>query len=258
MLLSDRVALVSGVGPGVGRAVALRLAQQGANLVLSCRGVEKAEAIATEVRELGREVLVQSCDVTQPEQCQALVDTTLEKLGRLDVLINNAFATGKMRPLMKAEVAEQWRTAFEVNVYGTLDLSQRAALAMNDGGSIVMIGTQAALQPQPGLGSYGASKAALAAAAQGLAVELGSRSIRVNTVVPSHIDGPNLRYWFKMEAERRSIDEEEVYRETAALGLLPHVCTSGEVAGAVLFFASDLSSAVTGQSLSVNCGQLLS
>lgn len=258
MLLTDRVAIVSGVGPGVGRSVALRFAQEGAKVVLACRGVEKAEAIADEVRELGRDVLVQSCDVTQPEQCQALVDATVQAFGRIDVLVNNAFATGKIKPLMKADVAASWRTPFEVNVYGTLDLSQRAALAMNDGGSIVMIGTQSALVPQPGLGSYGASKAALAAASQGLATELGPRSIRVNTVVPSHIDGPNLRYWFKMEAKRRAIDEEEVYRETAALGLLPHVCTSDEVAGAVLFFASDLSSAVTGQSLKVNCGQLLS
>jgi NAD(P)-dependent dehydrogenase (short-subunit alcohol dehydrogenase family) len=121
-----------------------------------------------------------------------------------------------------------------------------------------MIGTQSALVPEPGLGSYGASKAALAAASQGLATELGPRAIRVNTVVPSHIDGPNLRFWFKMEAERRNIEEEEVCRDITALGLLPHICTSDEVAGAVLFFASDLSSAVTGQSLRVNCGQLLS
>jgi NAD(P)-dependent dehydrogenase (short-subunit alcohol dehydrogenase family) len=73
MLLTDRVAVVSGVGPGVGRSVALRFAQEGAKVVLACRGVEKAEAIGDEVRELGRDVLVQSCDVTQPEQCQALV-----------------------------------------------------------------------------------------------------------------------------------------------------------------------------------------
>jgi NAD(P)-dependent dehydrogenase (short-subunit alcohol dehydrogenase family) len=258
MLLADRVAIVSGVGPGVGRSAALRLAQEGAKVVLSCRGVEKAEAIAAEVRELGGDVLVRSCDVTQPEQCQALVDATVEAFGRLDVLVNNAFATGKMKPLMKADVAASWRTPFEVNVYGTLDLSQRAALTMNDGGSIIMIGTQSALVPEPGLGSYGASKAALAAASQGLATELGPRAIRVNTVVPSHIDGPNLRFWFKMEAERRNIEEEEVCRDITALGLLPHICTSDEVAGAVLFFASDLSSAVTGQSLRVNCGQLLS
>ena len=168
MLLADRVAIVSGVGPGVGRSVALRCAQEGAKVVLACRGVEKAEAIAAEVRDLGRDVLVQSCDVTQPEQCQALVDATVEAFGRLDVLVNNAFATGKIKPLMKADVAANWRTPFEVNVYGTLDLSQRAALAMNDGGSIVMIGTQSALVPEPGLGSYGASKAALAAASKAL------------------------------------------------------------------------------------------
>jgi NAD(P)-dependent dehydrogenase (short-subunit alcohol dehydrogenase family) len=123
------------------------------------------------------------------------------------------------------------------------------------GGSIVMLGTMAARRPQPGLAAYGASKAALLATAQALAAELGRHKIRVNSVVPGYIDGPHLRTYFRAEAARQGISEEDVYRRIAAEGVLNHIATSAEVADAVTFFASSMSSAITGQSLDVNCGQ---
>ena len=110
-------------------------------------------------------------------------------------------------------------------------------------------------RPEPGLAGYGASKAALVAAARSLAAEVGRHRIRVNVVSPGHIDGPNLRMFFKMEATRLGISEDEVYQKIAATGVLQHIATSEEVAEAVTFLASPRSSAITGQSLDVNCGQ---
>src|SRR5262249_23941019 len=108
---------------------------------------------------------------------------------------------------------------------------------------------------QPGLAAYGASKAALLAATESLAAEVGAAKIRVNSIVPSHIDGPNLRVYFQMEALRLGVSEEEVYQRVADEGVMHHVPTSEEVADAVTFLASPMASAITGQSIDVNCGQ---
>jgi NAD(P)-dependent dehydrogenase (short-subunit alcohol dehydrogenase family) len=122
-------------------------------------------------------------------------------------------------------------------------------------GSIVMIGTMAARKPEAGLAGYGASKAALLSATQSFAAELGRYKIRVNCVVPGYIDGPHLRVFFKNEADRLGQSEDDVYRRFAARGSLDHIATPDEVAAAVLFFASGMSSAITGQSLDVNGGE---
>jgi NAD(P)-dependent dehydrogenase (short-subunit alcohol dehydrogenase family) len=256
-LLDEKVCIVSGAGPGTGRAIALAFAREGAKLVLACRNPENAAPIAAEVEALGRPVLVAACDVTQAEHRERLVAETVEAYGGVDVLVNNAFATGRVGPIESLDVARAWKAAFEVNVLGTMALAQAvlASMKARGGGAIVMIGTLASRKRQPGLGGYGASKAALLAATQQLASEVGRYGIRVNTVVPSHIDGPNLEAMFRMESQRRGVPEEAIRREVIAEGVLDHITTPEEVAHAVLFFASELASAITGQSLDVNGGQ---
>jgi NAD(P)-dependent dehydrogenase (short-subunit alcohol dehydrogenase family) len=256
-LLRDRVCIVSGVGPGLGRAVALSFAREGAKLAVACRTGSVAEGIAHEVEELGARAIAVATDLTKGEDRARLVASTIDAFGGIDVLVNNAFATGRPAPIEGADIGKSWRSAFEVNLFGTMQLTQAVLPSMSarGGGSIVMVNTLAARKRQPGLAAYGASKAALLAAAESLAAEVGHLKIRVNSVVPSHIDGPNLRLYFKMEAERLGVSADEVYRRVAAEGVMNHVATSDEVAAAVTFFASSMSSAVTGQSLDVNCGQ---
>jgi NAD(P)-dependent dehydrogenase (short-subunit alcohol dehydrogenase family) len=255
-LLRDRVCIVSGAGPGLGRAVALSFAREGAKVAVACRTSAVAESLAEELRGLGAQAIGVAMDLTKAEDRDRLVTATLDRFGAIDVLVNNAFATGRAAPITGADLGKSWRSAFEVNLFGTMQLSQAVLPAMSKrGGSIVMVSTLAARKRQPGLAGYGASKAALLAAAASLAAEVGHLKIRVNSVVPSHIDGPNLRVYFKMEAERLGISEDEVYRRVAAEGVMPHVPTSDEVAAAVTFFASNMASAITGQSLDVNCGQ---
>lgn len=256
-LLEGKVAIVSGVGPGVGRALALAFAREGADLSLACRDVGHAEPIRAEVEALGRRAIVAACDVTKPEDRARLVEETERALGGIDVLVNNAFSTGRIGPIEGMDVTRGWRSAFEVNVFGTMALSEAviAPMKKRGGGSIVSINTLAARKRQPGLAGYGASKAALLAATQSLAAEVGRHRIRVNTVVPSHIDGPNLAAMFRMEAARRGVSEDVVRAEIVREGVLDHITTPEEVANAVLFLASDLASAITGQSIDVNCGQ---
>ena len=256
-LLQGRVCLVSGVGAGTGRAIALAFAREGAHLVLGCRTESVARAIAAEVEGAGARAVPAVCDITRAEDRESLVAAADRAFGGIDVLVNNAFATGRPGAIESIDLAKTWRTPFEVNVFGTLLLSQAVVPIMKQrgGGSIVMIGTMAARRPEAGLAGYGASKAALIAATQAFAGELGRYKIRVNCVVPGFIDGPHLRVHFKDEAARLGQSEDDVYQRVASRGALQHIATPDEVAAAVLFFASGMSSAVTGQSLDVNCGE---
>jgi NAD(P)-dependent dehydrogenase (short-subunit alcohol dehydrogenase family) len=259
MLLSGLVGVVSGAGPGLGRAIALSFAREGADVVLVARSVATLPALAREVEALGRRALGVQADITEPSACQRALAETLEVFGRVDVLVNNAFATGPMEPFAETSVMKSWRPAFKVNVFGTVQLTQAFAAHMKvqRRGSIVMVNSMAARKPARDLAAYGASKAALLHAAQGLAGELGPHGIRVNSVVPGHIDGPGLAFYLQMEAARLSITAEEVRQRIAAQGLLNRITTPEEVADAVVFFASNLSAAVTGQALDVNCGEWL-
>lgn len=256
-LLDGKVAIVSGAGPGCGRAIAVALADAGATVCVSSRHAESHAAVCDALQARGATALGVAADITKAEDRQRIVDAALDSFGRIDVLVNNAFAMGPIEALLGCDVESAWRAAFKVNVFATVALTQAVVPAMRaaGGGSVVMIASLAGRRAEPGMAGYGASKAALLHAARSLAAELGTDRIRVNSVVPSHIDGPNLRAYFRMQAEARGVAEDVIYQETAALGALPTVTTAAEVAAVVTFFASDMSSAVTGQTLDVNGGQ---
>lgn len=255
MLLKNRVAIVSGVGPGMGRDISLTLAREGADIVLAARNASKLEEVATEIRSLGRQAVCVPTDIAQPDQCKRLADTARTELGRLDILVNNAFKGGLEPPFAKADLKD-WRKTFDVNLFGSLTLTQAAIPHMQEhgNGSIIFINSMSMRIIEAGFGSYAASKGALLTAAQTLARELGRFKIRVNTVVPGYIWGPALEFYFKHLAKQRGVTSEEVYKEVASHAALDHIPTSAEIADAVLFFASDLSRVITGQSLDVNGG----
>ncbi len=254
-MLEGKVVIVSGIGPGMGRDISLACARDGADVVLAARTPAKLEAVAPEVEALGRRTLSVPTDITDPEQCQALAARAIAEFGRIDVLVNNAAAPGQGIPMAEASL-DQIRRPIEVNLFGTLSMTQAVIPAMREtgGGSIVMISSLAMRRAQRGSGTYSASKAALLAASQTLALELGADNIRVNTVAPSYIWGAALKLWFRRQAVERGVAEQTIYDEAAAESALNRLATSEEIAEAVVFFASDRSRAITGQSLDVNCG----
>lgn len=252
-LVDGRVALVSGVGPGMGRDIALLLAEHGADVALGARTAERCDAIAKEVADLGRRALPVRLDITDADSCAAAVDAVVERFGRIDILVNNAFHDGDFTRFVDADLAS-WQHTMDVNLWGTLQLTQAVAPHMPDGGRVVMVNSMSAVRIQDRFGAYTASKAALAAATKTLARELGRQGIRVNGVHPGYIWGESVEAYFRHQAERRGITFEERYAEVAketALGYLPH---SAEIAGSVLFLCSDLAKPVTGQALHVNAG----
>lgn len=253
----DKVALLAGAGPGTGAAIAHGLARGGARVVLASRRAESAEPLRDAILAAGGQATVVLGDTTHADDRARMIAACVDTYGGLDVLVNNAFSTGRVGPIEGTDIARAWKAAFEVNVFATLALAEAALAPMKarGAGSIVMVGTLASRKRQPGLAGYGASKAALLAATQSLALEVGRYRIRVNTVIPSHIDGPNLAMGIAMQAKARGITEEKVREEIIAEGVLDHITTPEEVAEAALFLASGRASAITGQALDVNCGQ---
>lgn len=255
MLLEGKVVIVSGIGPGLGRSTAVLSAQEGADVVLAARTPENLAAVEEEITALGRRALSVPTDITDADQCRALAERAVAEFGRIDVLVNNAAHPGPHKPLADVDI-DRFRQAFEVNVFGTLALTQAVIPALRDagGGSIVMVNTVGMRRPSLGSGPYASSKAALNLLAQSLALELGPDGIRVNSVMPSYIWGDPVRRHFERLAEERGVEYQTVYDEAAGALPLRKLATPDEIAEAIVFFASDRSGVITGQSLNVDCG----
>ena len=256
-LLAGRVAIVSGIGPGMGRDVSLALAREGADLVLAARTASKLTEVAAEVRAAGRRALEVPTDITNAADCKRLVERAQAEYGRIDVLVNNAFDMGGFIRMEDAG-AEDLLRPIRVNLIGSMQLTREVLPVMKAQrkGAIVMINSMIIRDVLPNMGPYGASKAALMAATQGLAREIGVHGIRVNSVVPGYIWGPSLQDYFAFQAKQRNVAPQVIYDEVAANTALRHLPTSEEIADAVVFFASDLSRVITGQSLDVNGGHV--
>jgi NAD(P)-dependent dehydrogenase (short-subunit alcohol dehydrogenase family) len=252
-LVEGKVALVSGIGPGMGRDIALLLADHGADVALGARRPDHTEAVGKEVADRGRAALPLRLDITDRASCEAAVAEVVDRFGGIDILVNNAFHDGDFSRFADADL-DSWKHTMDVNLWGTLQLTQVAVPHMPDGGRIVMTNSMSAVRVQDRFGAYMASKAALAATTKSLAKELGRKGIRVNGVHPGYIWGPSVEAYFRHQADRRGITFEERYAEVAAetaLGYLPH---SSEIAGTVLYLCSDLAKPVTGQAIHVNAG----
>jgi len=254
-MLEGKVAIVSGIGPGMGRDIALLLARHGADVVLGARRTEKSEEVAAEVRALGRQAEVVALDITDADACEAAVARAVQVLGGVDILVNNAFHDGNRKGFLDAPL-DEWRTTMDVNLWGTLQMTRAAvpAIIERGGGSIVMINSMSTHRIEATYGAYAASKGALETATKTLSVELGPHAIRVNGIFPGYIWGDSVEWYFGYLGKKRGISGEEVYEEVSAQTSLKYLPHSSEIAGSVVFFASDLSKPVTGQSLDVNCG----
>jgi len=255
MLLADRVVVVSGIGPGLGAEIALACAREGADVVLAARTAAMLDEVAEAVRATGRHALTVPTDVTRPGDCERLVDAARSEHGRIDVLVHNAFLSNPVSLVVKADLND-WRRIFEVNLFGSIRLTQLVAPLMQAQrrGSIVFVNSMSIRVIEPMMGGYAASKGALLIAARTLAKELGPDGIRVNSVVPGYIWSSKMEAYFRRLATERNVTYEAVHDDVTSRTALHHIPDSAEVADAVLFFASDLSRAITGQSLDVNGG----
>jgi NAD(P)-dependent dehydrogenase (short-subunit alcohol dehydrogenase family) len=254
-LLAGTVVVVSGVGPGLGRSIALRSAQAGADVVLAARTASRLDQVAKEVTALGRRAVSVPADITDDGSAAQLAEAALAAFGRVDTLVNNAFAIPPLASLADTDLAAI-RAAFETNVVAALRLTRlfTPALAASRG-SVVMINSAVLRHSRVNYGGYKMAKSALLALARSLATELGPQGIRVNSVAPGWIWGPTLKWYFGYLAEQRGVDAQQVYDETAATTDLRALPEPDEIADAVVFLASTMARAITGQCLDVNSGE---
>lgn len=254
-LLAGKVVVISGIGPGLGHSLAIEAARLGADLVLASRTESRLQEVKAEVEALGVRAEAVVTDVTDEESRANLVRATLEAFGRVDCVINNAFAIPPMEPITKIKPSALAKVN-ETNVFAPLRLSALFADALAETkGSIIMLNSCVAFSSQPEYAGYKLSKGALEHLASSLATELGPRGIRVNSVAPSYIYEDVNRGYFDFIAAVEGKTHEEVYADKAAPTDLQRLASPQEVARATLFLASDLASAVTGQMLTVDCGE---
>lgn len=259
-LLEGRVALLSGVGGGLGRDTALLFAQHGAKLVLVARSDALTSSIAQEVSALDSDCLVLVGDITSTGDCQRIAADAVAQFGKIDILVNIAHASDYSARCSILDVdpdLEGWRQCFEVNVFATMKITKAVAHHMADIGSgrIIMINSMTAERIQPGSFAYSGSKSALQRMTQVLAQDLSRFGIRVNGLHPGFMWGPSVENSFLRHADENgtSVETEKArIEEQIPLGYMP---PTNEYAGTLLYLASDLSLPMTGQSLHVNGGQ---
>ncbi|WP_280359306.1 SDR family oxidoreductase [Nocardia otitidiscaviarum] len=254
-MLADKVVVVSGVGPGLGRSICTESAAAGATVVLAARTEARLKEVAAELEATGAETLCVPTDITDDEAVRALVARTLDTFGRVDVLVNNAFAVPSMKPLERTDF-QQISDSLDLTVLGNLRMTQAFTPALAEAkGSVVMINSAVLRHSEPRYGSYKLAKSALHAMSHTLATELGPKGIRVNTIAPGYIWNDQLKWYFGQIAEKYGITPEQVYEQTAAKSDLKRLPEPDEIARAVVFLASPWASAITGQTLDVNCGE---
>jgi NAD(P)-dependent dehydrogenase (short-subunit alcohol dehydrogenase family) len=258
MRLEAKVALVTGAGRGIGRAIALHCADQGADLVLAARSVPELESVASEVRERDRRALAVATDVGEETAVERLLSRTRAEFGYVDVLIANSGVGGPTAPLWEID-PQQWRQTFEVNVTGTY-LCCRAVLPSmieRRSGSIVIIGSMTGKRPLRNRSPYASSKMALLGLVRTLAAEVGRYDVRVNLISPGAVRGERLKWVIEKQAEARDVSYEEALREFEDSSPLGRLVEADDVARAVGFLASDDASSITGVDLNVTGGMIM-
>jgi len=236
--LVGKVAVVTGGSRGIGRAIALGLAEAGADVVVAARKHPGLDSVTGEILALGRQALPIECNVRQRPHLDNLVARTVERFGRLDILVNNAGANPAFGDLIDLE-EPAWDVVMNTNLKAAFLLSQAAAKVMRDrgGGSIINVASMGGIRYSKGLGAYGVSKAGLIMLTKVLAAELGKYRIRVNAIAPSIIrTGFSEHLWKTPEIAGPVLQRTPLGR----------IGEPEEAAGAVVFLASDAASYISG------------
>lgn len=260
MRLKGKVVVITGATRGLGREIALALAEEGARLVLSGRNMSDLESVASEIRVDGLDPLIVRADLMKPGDVESLANAALQSAeGRVDVLVNAAgVAARNPRPIWE-QTEEDFRAFFDTNVMGVfltmkfiipIMIKQRSGKIVNIGGTFGHKGVE-------GVSLYGSSKWALRGLTKSVALEAGPYGINVNCIAPGGIQGPSFESWLCDEAGRLDLPLEEMRARFLSPTALRKMSTNRNIADAVIFLASDESALITGQDLLVDGGTIV-
>ncbi len=246
--LKDRVALITGGDSGIGRAVCLAFAREGADVAFAYLNEDPdAEVTRRIVEDSGHQVLSLKGDLTDESVCRRIIEDTVKRFGRIDVLVNNAAYQGKKVEKFEEMTAERIERTFRTNIIAMFHLVRYALPHMKPGASIINTSSIQAYNPSPGILDYAATKGAIVAFTKGLAQELIERGIRVNSVAPGPVWTPLIPQSFDAEKVKKFGQQSPMGRAAQPVELAP----------SFVFLASDESRYVNGEILGVTGGQLL-
>jgi NAD(P)-dependent dehydrogenase (short-subunit alcohol dehydrogenase family) len=253
--LDGKVVFVTGGGRGLGRVVALRCAEAGADVVLAARSRDALEEVATVIRATGRRALPVTVDLRDHGSLAAAVDATRDELGPIDLAVANSGVAGPTTPIWQV-TSEEWAETLDVNVTGAFLTCREVIPDMIERGrgSIVVIGSMTGKRPLQHRSPYAASKAALIGLVRTAASDVGPHGVRINLVSPGPIEGERLDRVFEEQARSRGITVEQARQEFADVSPLRRNVEADDVASAVLFLLSDEARSITGEDLNVSSG----
>jgi NAD(P)-dependent dehydrogenase (short-subunit alcohol dehydrogenase family) len=253
MLLSNRVAIITGGARGIGRGIALKFADEGCSIVIADVLVNEAGKAVEEIAEKGREAIFVQCDVSNSRQVQDLVEQTINRFGKVDILVNNAGISGAIKSIVDVS-EEEWDRLLAINLKGVFLCCKAVVPYMKKKGygKIINISSSAAVAPPAPLIHYSASKTGVLGLTRDLALELAPLNICVNAILPGLIPTD---MWDNLQVFPLGVKKEDVFAEMGKmLAPMQRVGTPEDVAGAALFLASDLSAYVTGDRIIVGGG----
>src|SRR6266480_5956961 len=258
MELQNKIAVITGGGRGIGRAIALAYAREGANLVLASRSQESLEETRTMVEDLGHKALVVPTDIRDEDSVHNLAKQVQANFGRVDILVNNSGIAGPTAPLWNISLAD-WEETFAVNVTGAY-LCCRAFLPgmiQQRSGSIIIISSMTGKRPLYGRTPYAGSKLALVGIARTLAWEVGEYGIRVNVISPGAVEGERIKQVVRNQAAAQGISEEKALRQFTSNSPLGRLVPPEDIAAAAVFLASEKAASITGEDLNVSSGTVM-
>jgi NAD(P)-dependent dehydrogenase (short-subunit alcohol dehydrogenase family) len=256
MRLKERVAIVTGGGSGIGKAIALAFASEGAAVIVASRTLSHLEEVAGEIQLKGGKAKAIEADISDEEQVRSLVAQTLSEYGKIDILVNNSAAPVGVDYNVVDMDLKEWNRILSVNLTGTMLCSKEVLKDMipRKSGNIINISSFAGVSGSPQRSSYCASKWGVIGLTETLAIEVGEYNIRVNSICPAATDSERFQNAVKLRAASLGMTYEEMMGKMLAQYSLKRIANALEIATVAVCLASDDFSAVTGQNIIVSCG----
>lgn len=253
--LEGRSAIVTGAARGIGRVIAVALAEAGADLLLCARDPDRLEEVRADVDRLGRRSVPFALDLRDPDRVPAMAAAAEDAFGGVDVLVNNSGEGGPSAPLWEVDAAD-WQQTIDVNLTGAFLCCKAVLPSMitRRRGSVVLIGSVTGKRPLLHRSPYAASKLGLVGLCRTLALDAGPYGVRVNLISPGFVAGSRMDWVLARQAEAQGRPEPEVRADLEAQAALGRLVSASEVAAAAVFLAGDAASGITGVDLNVAAG----